>query len=104
MIRVLVEDDPYLRIVPVLLDSRITAEHRSALSDFMAHDIPDFESWLHKFQSEIPGLYPAQIDLVKDQADLQAKLPGAKAVIIEALVKKKLLWAKIWQLSINSER
>ena len=85
MIRVLVEDDPYLRIVPVLLDSRITAEHRSALSDFMAHDIPDFESWLHKFQSEIPGLYPAQIDLVKDQADLQAKLPGAKAVIIEAL-------------------
>jgi len=85
MLRVLVEDDSYLRIVPVLLDPSITGEHRAALNDFMAHDIPDFEAWLRKFQSEIPGLYPAKIELVKDQDDLQARLPGAKAAIIESL-------------------
>lgn len=85
MLRILVEDDAYLRIVPVLLDSRTTDEHKAALADFMAHDIPDFVGWLQNFQQEIPGLFPARVELVMDQADFHAKLPGASAAIIENL-------------------
>jgi phosphoglycerate dehydrogenase-like enzyme len=85
MLRILVEDDSYLRIVPVLLDPKITEEHRRALSDFMAHDEPDFEGWLHQLWQQVPGLYPARVELVTDQDDLRAKLPDADAVILESL-------------------
>jgi phosphoglycerate dehydrogenase-like enzyme len=85
MVRILVEDDAYLRIVPVLLDPKITDEHRRALCDFMAHDVPDFEQWLRDLWQQVPGLYPAQVELVMDQDDLRAKLPGADAVILEGL-------------------
>lgn len=85
MLRILVEDDPYLRIVPVLLDPRVTDEHRAALADFMAHDINDFEGWLRAFRQEVAGLFPAQVELVKDQADFHRRLPGAAAAIIETL-------------------
>ena len=85
MIRILVEDDPYLRIVPVLLDPNITDEHRRAMCDFMAHDVPDFNQWLRELWQEIPGLYPAHVELAMDQDDLRTKLPDADAVIVEGL-------------------
>lgn len=85
MVRILVEDDPYLRIVPVLLDPKITDEHRRALCDFMAHDEPDFEGWLRQLWQQLPGLYPAQVELVTSQDEFRVKLPGADAAIVENL-------------------
>ena len=40
-----VEDDPFLRIIQVVLDPRTTDERRSAFANFFAHDLPDFDGW-----------------------------------------------------------
>jgi phosphoglycerate dehydrogenase-like enzyme len=81
----LVEDDPILKIVPVVLDPSTPEEHRRAVADFFAHDEPDFAGWCRRLHARIPGLYPAQVVFAKDQADLDAKLPRADGVIVEGL-------------------
>lgn len=85
MVRIVVEDDAILRIVPVILDSRISTEHRHAVADFFAHDEPDFAGWCDGLRQRIPGLYPAEIVFATDQADLRAKLAEADGVIVETL-------------------
>jgi glyoxylate reductase/D-3-phosphoglycerate dehydrogenase len=37
-----VEDDPFLRVVGLLLDPNTSAERYAAFADFFAHDEPDF--------------------------------------------------------------
>ncbi|HEX3485359.1 MAG TPA: NAD(P)-dependent oxidoreductase [Micropepsaceae bacterium] len=83
--RILVESDHFLKILPVILDPKASSEHTQAVTDFFAHDIPDFLGWCEKFRTEIPGLYPAEVDFAADQAELQKKLPDADAVILESL-------------------
>lgn len=85
MVRILVEDDPYLRIVPVILDPGAAAEHRKAIADFMAHDVPDFDGWCRTVRDDNPHLYPAEIKLVGTQEELRAEIADADGVIVEAL-------------------
>ena len=85
MFRILVEDDPYLRIVPTILDPDASDDHRKAIADFLAHDVPDFAQWCRRLRETMPGLYPAKIELAYDQDDLRAKLPHADGVIVENL-------------------
>src|SRR5579885_1146238 len=85
MIRVLVEEDAILRIVPVILDPETPEPHRRAIAAFFACDEPDFLGWCRRVQQRIPGLYPARVEMVRDQAELAAKLPEADAVIVESL-------------------
>ncbi len=85
MFRILVEDDPYLRIVPAILDPSAPAEQQKAIADFLAHDVPDFAEWCRRFRETIPGLYPAKVELAFDQDDLKAKLPHADGLILESL-------------------
>jgi phosphoglycerate dehydrogenase-like enzyme len=85
MYRILVEDDPYLRIAPVILDPHSSEEHRRAIADFMAHDVSDFIQWCENLRSKIPGLYPAKVELVSSQDGLRAALPDADAAIVETL-------------------
>ena len=75
MIRILVESDHFLKILAVMLDPETPDEHRRAVADFFAHDVPDFLSWCEGFGAEIPGLYPARVTFAEDQADFEAKLP-----------------------------
>ena len=86
MMRILVESDHFLKILPVILDPKAGDEHRRAVADFFAHDIPDFPGWCEKFRAEIPGLYPADVEFAADQAAFEDKLPSADAVIVESLI------------------
>lgn len=85
MIRVLIEEDAILRIVPVILDPATADEHRRAITDFFAFDEPDFAGWCRRVQQRIPGLYPAKVEFVRDQDDLRARLGEAAAIIVESL-------------------
>jgi lactate dehydrogenase-like 2-hydroxyacid dehydrogenase len=85
MIRLIVEADAVLRIVPVILDPATPAEHQRAVADFFAHDAPDFAGWCDRLRQEIPGLYPADVVFAADQADFRAKLADADGAIVESL-------------------
>ena len=83
---ILIEEDHFLKIVPVILDPDIPPAHRDAVADFFAHDVPDFLAWCERLRTRIPGLFPARIVWAQDQADFLAKLPNADAAIVESLV------------------
>ncbi len=83
MKRILVEDDHYLKIIPVMFDPRTSDEHVRAVADFFAHDL-DFLAWCEQLRAEIPGLYPAEVEFASDQADFDAKIEDADAVIVES--------------------
>ena len=100
MIRILVESDHFLKILAVMLDPETPEEHRRAVADFFAHDVPDFLSWCENFGAQIPGLYPAQVVFAADQADFEAKLPGADVVIVESLALNGRAVAKLKPLAI----
>jgi phosphoglycerate dehydrogenase-like enzyme len=100
MMRILVESDHFLKILPVILDPKTPEEHKRAVADFFAHDIPDFGAWCESFRAEIPGLYPAKVDFAADQAELDSKLPEADAIIIESLVLGRDAVAKLKPLAI----
>jgi len=84
MKRILIENDHFLKIVPVMLDPRTSEEHVRAVADFFAHDVPDFLAWCERFHGEIPGLYPAEVEFAADQADFDAKIEDADAVVVES--------------------
>ena len=95
MIRILVESDHFLKILVVMLDPETPEEHRRAVADFFAHDVPDFLPGCERFGAEIPGLYPARVDFAEDQADFEAKLPEADAVIVESFTLDRDAVAKL---------
>ena len=43
---IVVEDDPFTRLIPIVLDPASSEERRAAFADFMAHDEPDFDGWV----------------------------------------------------------
>ena len=56
-----VENDPFLRLLGVILDPEHTDPQRiAAFSDFFAHDLPDFNGWL----SQLRGRLKNPVDLV----------------------------------------
>ena len=100
MIRILVESDHFLKILPVILDPETPPEHRSAVADFFAHDVPDFAGWCETFRAQLPGLYPAHVEFAADQADFEAKLPSADAVVVEGFSLDANAVAKLKPLAI----
>ena len=102
MIRILVESDHFLKILAVMLDPETGSEHRSAVADFFAHDMPDFLSWCQTFGGEIPGLYPAHVTFAQDQADFESKLSDADVVIVESFALNGQTVAKLKPLTISS--
>jgi phosphoglycerate dehydrogenase-like enzyme len=95
MIRILVESDHFLKILAVMLDPETPDEHRRAVADFFAHDVPDFLSDCERFGAEIPGLYPAHVIFAEDQAEFEAKLPDADAVIVESFTLDRSAVARL---------
>jgi glyoxylate reductase len=85
MVCILVEEDPILRVVPVILDPDTSEEHQRAVADFYAFDEPDFFGWCDRLRARLPALYPAKVVFAKDQLDLRNKISDADAVIVEAL-------------------
>ncbi len=80
-----VENDPFLRIVQVVLDPNASSERVAAFADFFANDEPDFAGWRERVRQKAGNLYPAEVRLVDTQEELRANLADAEAVIVEAL-------------------
>jgi phosphoglycerate dehydrogenase-like enzyme len=86
MTKILIEEDHFLKIVPVILDPATSAAHRQAVADFFSHDLPNFPGWIERLNTRLPGLAPAEIVFVADQAELKSKISDADAVITESLI------------------
>ena len=80
-----VENDSFLRLIQVVLDPTAPAERFAAFSHFCAHDLPDFAGWCERVRRPARHLYPTDVRLVDDQAELLANLPGAQAIVVESL-------------------
>ncbi len=83
---ILVEEDHFLKIVPVILDPATPPAHQQAVVDFFAHDVPDFLGWCADLRTRLPGLYPARVTWAARQPDLVARIADADGVIVESLV------------------
>lgn len=83
---ILIEEDHFLKIVPVILDPETPPAHQRAVADFFAHDVPDFLGWCARLRARIPGLFPARVIWAGSQNELAAKLADADGVIVESLV------------------
>ena len=91
---VVVENDPFPRLLQVILDPSTPAARTAAFAHFFAHEEPDFAGWCERLRGRLKRLYPAEVRLVDDQASLLAAMPGARVVIVESLsVGKKELAA-----------
>jgi phosphoglycerate dehydrogenase-like enzyme len=94
--RIVIESDHYLKIVPVMLGAATPREHATAVADFFAHDVPDFLSWCEQFRMRIPELAQAEIAFAEDQAQFDAMLADADVAIVEsfAVTREALASAK----------
>jgi len=84
-LKFVVENDSFLRLIQVVLDPSAPAERIAAFSHFCAHDLPDFPGWCKKVRAQVQNLYPADVRLVDDQAELLANVPGAQVIVLESL-------------------
>jgi phosphoglycerate dehydrogenase-like enzyme len=82
---IVVEDDPFPRLIQVILDPDTPAARVDAFSHFFAHELPDFAGWCARLRARLGNIYPARVRLVADQAALLAGLPGAGIVVTESL-------------------
>lgn len=78
-----VEDDPFTRIIEVVLDPEVEPARVAAFAQFFAHDLPDFTGWLTALRKRLPNLYPAHVRLVENPEQFGEALPGAQALVVE---------------------
>ena len=83
--RLVVEDDPFLRLLGVILDPATDPERIAAYADFFAHDLPDFKEWLQQLRSRLPKLFPAEVRLVDSSEALRSALHDADFAVVESL-------------------
>jgi len=83
---VVVEDDPWTRLIGVVLDPTTSQERRDAFADFMSPDEPDFAGWCGRLRARAGRLYPSEVRMVSSQAELRANLAPAHAVVVESFV------------------
>ena len=81
---IVVEDDPFTRLIQIVLDPDVSAERRAAFADFMAHDEPDFAGWCEKVRRQVPGLDPAEVRMVETPQEMRAALDDAEALVVES--------------------
>ncbi len=82
---IVVEDDPFTRLIPIVLDPTSSEERRAAFADFMSHDEPDFDGWVMRLREKAHGLYPSDVRLVESQEDMRASLTDCTALVVESL-------------------
>lgn len=86
MLRILVEEDRVLRLIQVILDPATSPERLAAFADFNSTDQNDFHGWLKQLRLSLDKMYPAQVELIQTQEQLQQHLPQADVVIVESLM------------------
>src|ERR671918_2357252 len=80
-----VKNDSFLRLIQVALDPNAPAERLAAFSHFCAHDLPDFGGWCERMRAQVQRLYPADVRLVDNPAELLEEIPGASVAVVEEL-------------------
>jgi phosphoglycerate dehydrogenase-like enzyme len=80
-----IEDDPWTRVLQVALDPGTGAERAAAFADFMSTDVPDFAGWCERARRIAGGLYPAEVRMASTQEELQAALADADGALVEGL-------------------
>jgi phosphoglycerate dehydrogenase-like enzyme len=80
---IVVEDDPFLRVLQVVLDPA-PAERYAAFADFFAHEA-DFGDYCTRVRATAGGLFPARVQLVETPDELRGALGDARGVAVEAL-------------------
>lgn len=83
--KLVVENDTFLRLINVVLDPTASEERIEAFSHFCLHDLADFRGWCARLRKQAPNLYPSDVQLVDSQEELLAQLPGADVAIVEEL-------------------
>ncbi len=83
--RLVVEDDPFLRLLGVILVPATDPERIAAYADFFAHDLPDFKEWLQQLRSRLPKLFPATVQLVDSSEALRNALSDPDFAVMESL-------------------
>jgi phosphoglycerate dehydrogenase-like enzyme len=82
---IVVEDDPFTRLIPLVLDPKASEERRSAFADFMSTDEPDFAGWCARVRKGSAALYPAEVRLVTSEEEMRANLKDCVALVTESL-------------------
>ena len=81
---IVVEDDPFTRLIPLVLDPNADKERFAAFADFMSTDEPDFAGWCARVRAASPGLYPAEVRLVETEEEMRANLKDCVALVVES--------------------
>ena len=91
---IVVEDDPFTRLIALVLDPNASEERRAAFADFMSTDEPDFAGWCTRVRSASQSLYPAEIRMVTSEEEMRANLPDCVALVVESfrVSAEDLLW------------
>ena len=80
-----VEDDPFTRIIAIVLDPDTAPERVAAFARFFAHDLPDFGGWCDGLRRRLTTIHPARVQLVMSASDLSRALASAQVAVIESL-------------------
>jgi phosphoglycerate dehydrogenase-like enzyme len=80
---IVVEDDPFTRLIQIVLDPTTSEERRAAFADFMSPDEPDFAGWCERVRTASPGLYPANVGMVTSEDEMRDRLSDACALVVE---------------------
>src|SRR5215467_6696347 len=80
----LVEDDPWTRLIGVVLDPATSQERSAAFADFMSPDEPNFAAWCDALRASTGALFPGEVRLVPSQAELRKNLGAARALVVES--------------------
>jgi len=81
---IVVEDDPFTRLIPLVLDPNASEERRAAFADFMSTDEPDFSGWCTRVRDAAKGLYPAEVRMVTSEAEMRENLRDCVALVVES--------------------
>ena len=82
---IVVEDDPFLHMIGVVLDPDTSPERIAAFADFFACDLPDFAGWLENLRAKVSALNPSEVRLVESEAAYRQNLADADAIVLEWL-------------------
>jgi phosphoglycerate dehydrogenase-like enzyme len=85
MIKIVVEDDAFLKCMAAILDPDVSDEYRHAVADWFSPDEPDFLCWIGQVQGRYPGLFPAKVVMPESDDEFRRQLADADAVIVERM-------------------
>jgi phosphoglycerate dehydrogenase-like enzyme len=82
---IVVEDDPFLRMIGVVLDPSTAPERVGAFADFFSCDLSDFNGWLADARAAAGRIYPTEVRYVDSEDAYRTRLRGADAAVVECL-------------------